>query len=142
MAKIQWDESLNVGIELINDQHKMLIQKLNDLSDAVENVQGAERIVQTLDFLIEYTDFHFGTEEKHMNELGYPAMNVHKAAHKDFKGTLKNLYDDFDEEGATQPIAESINTFLVNWLVKHIQGTDVEFGKFLIEQGAADIKEK
>lgn len=138
---MQWDDSLNVGIELINEQHKMLIQKLNDLSDAVQNVQGAERIVQTLDFLIEYTDFHFGTEERHMTELGYPGMVGHKKAHGEFKDTLKNLYDDFDEEGATQPIAESINTFLINWLIKHIKVTDVEFGKFLIEKGAADIKE-
>jgi hemerythrin len=141
MAKFQWDESLNVGIDLINEQHKMLIQKINDLSDAVENVQGAESIVQTLDFLIEYTDFHFGTEEKHMEELNYPAMNAHKTAHAEFKDTLKNLYDDFDEEGATQPIAESINTFMINWLIKHIKVIDVEFGKFLIEKGSADIKE-
>ena len=42
MVNIKWDNNLSVGVELIDEQHKMLIQKLNNLSEAIE--KGAGRI--------------------------------------------------------------------------------------------------
>ncbi|MHC4648653.1 MAG: bacteriohemerythrin [Planctomycetota bacterium] len=135
MAKIKWDDSLSVGIDLIDEQHKMLIQRLCDLSRAIEMTQGPAEIARTLDFMIDYTDFHFSTEEKHMTEYNYPGFNEQKAQHDQFKGLLKHLVEDFEEEGATRALATSINVFLANWLVNHIKGTDVRFGKFLTEKG-------
>jgi hemerythrin len=135
VAKIEWDNSLSVGIDLIDEQHKMLIQRLDDLSRAIEMTQGPVEIAKTLDFMIDYTDFHFSTEEKHMAEHNYPGLDEQKAQHDQFKGLLKHLVEDFEEEGATRALATSINIFLANWLVNHIKGTDVRFGKFLSEKG-------
>ncbi len=135
MLKIKWDDSLSVGVNLIDDQHKMLITRLNDMSNAVEMHQGLEKIMKTLDFLIKYTDFHFGTEEKHMTKFCYPGMDYHKKQHEKFKSTLNNLVEDFKEEGATEVLANSIDTFLINWLINHIKIIDIEFGKFLNEKG-------
>ena len=66
MDKITWDDSLTVDNGLIDKQHKMLIQRLNDMSNAIEMNRGIEKIMKTLSFLIDYTDFHFSTEEKNM----------------------------------------------------------------------------
>ena len=144
MTEIKWDNSLSIGIKLIDTQHIMLISKLYDISVAVaENpmIKGVNSIIKTLDFLIDYTDFHFSTEEKHMKEQGYPDIDYHVEQHGEFKETLKNLLDDFDEEGATVDLAESVNQFLFNWFIKHITNVDMKFGKFLQEKGLADIKE-
>jgi hemerythrin-like metal-binding protein len=84
---------------------------------------------------MDYTDFHFGTEEKHMEKTSYPRMEYHKRMHKEFVDTLKNMILEFQEDGATHRLAESVNVFLFNWLVKHIKGVDGAFGKFLGEQG-------
>ena len=135
MVTIQWTPAIAVGVELIDEQHKMLLARLNDISQAVERYQGVPKIIKTLDFMIEYTDFHFSTEESHMARLGYPGLEAHKAQHEEFKATLSNLVGDFEEEGATQSLAEAINTFLFNWLVTHIKNVDVQFGKFLDERG-------
>lgn len=62
-------------------------------------------------------------------------MNLTKKNHEDLIANLKNLDDDFKDEGATHILAESINTFLNSWLVKHIKGIDVQFGDFLKEKG-------
>ncbi|MHA1135013.1 MAG: bacteriohemerythrin [Candidatus Thorarchaeota archaeon] len=69
---MECDESLSVGIELIDEQHKMLIERTNTISEAVENTRGLEKIMQTLDFMIEYTEFHFSAEEKVMTDNDYP----------------------------------------------------------------------
>ena len=131
MTKIAWDDSLSVNVNLIDDQHKMLISRLNDMAEAVEQNRGIEKISKTLNFMIDYTEFHFSTEEKHMAEQGYPAKSEHHKQHGEFTTVLNNLVQDFEEDGATQLLAESIYTFLVNWLIKHIKGSDVAFGKFL-----------
>jgi len=135
MKKIEWDSSLAVGVNLIDEQHKMLIQRLNDLSRAIEMTQGEGGIVQTLDFLIEYTDFQFSAEEKCMAEHDYPGLAPQRKQHKEFKTSLKNLVDDYEYEGVTRALTTSVNVFLLNWLVNHIKGVDHKLGEFLQEKG-------
>ena len=131
MTKIEWGDSLSIDNELIDEQHKMMIQRLNDLSKAVEVMRGETEIMKTLEFMIDYTDFHFSSEEKYMVERKYPGLDDQQKEHEEFKGTLKRLIEDFKEEGPTRTLATFINTFLVNWLVNHIKGIDLEFGNFL-----------
>ena len=133
MGKIEWDNSLSIGIDLIDEQHKMLIQRLNDISVAIEMSHGVEKIVQTLEFMVDYTDFHFSAEEEHMAKHDYPGLDNQKQQHEEFKGSLKQIVEDFEEEGATQALATSINVFLFNWLINHIKGVDHKFGEFLNE---------
>ena len=137
MANIEWDNSLAVGVELIDDQHKQLLEKLNDISKAIEADRGVEKIGNTLDFMLEYTDFHFSTEEKLMEELDYPDMKSHKALHREFVTTLKDMIKDFLEDGPTRELATATNTLLLNWLIKHIKEIDHRFGEFLNEKGFA-----
>ena len=141
MAKVEWDDSLSVNVELIDEQHKMLIQRLNDLHEAVGAHKGPNEIVRTLNFLSEYTEFHFGTEEKHMKANDYPEIAEHMKLHDEFRGTIVTLGEDFEEEGATASLADSIETLLINWLLKHIRATDVQFGKFLREKGIVLVGE-
>ncbi len=140
MAKIEWDDSLSVGVGLIDEQHKRLIQKLSDLSDAIDEGHEFNKIIKTLDFMIDYTDFHFSTEEKHMAEHDYPGLDDQKNQHAQFKVTLNHILEDFKEEGPTRALATSINVFLLNWLINHIKGTDLKLGKFFAEKGLTDIK--
>ncbi len=135
MKKMIWNDSLSVGVDLIDEQHKMLIQRIHDVSSSIESGQGENEIVKTLDFLVDYTHFHFSTEENHMKKLNYPGFEDHKKKHEELRVTLSGMEKDFDEEGATKELADSINTFLVNWLTHHIKGVDVQFGAFLKEKG-------
>ncbi len=135
MEKIHWSDNLSVGVELIDEQHKMLIQRLNDMTSAIEESKGPNEIARTLNFLIEYTDFHFSAEEKHMKANEYPTLEEHMTKHEEFKTTLANLERDYKEDGATPLLADSIDAFLVNWLVKHISEVDVNFGAFLKDRG-------
>jgi hemerythrin len=120
---------------MIDEQHKLLIKHLNDLNRSLELQQGPAKTAATLNFLIDYTNFHFTAEEKHMAANGYPEIENHKKKHEEFKTTLSNLEEDLKEEGATQILASSIESLLVNWLLGHIQEVDVAFGKFLKNKG-------
>jgi hemerythrin len=135
MAKVEWSNDLSVGVTLIDEQHKALIRCLNDVSSAIEARQGEREIVKALGFLSEYTDFHFSTEEKHMKNNSYSGLEEHEGQHQEFRGTLAGLEQDFEEEGSTKALADSISTFLARWLINHIQGTDQQFAKFLGDNG-------
>lgn len=135
MQNVQWDESLSIGVTLVDEQHKALIQRLNRVSAAVEVREGPTEIIRTLGFLTEYTDYHFATEEKHMAATQYPGLSLQEQKHQEFRDTLAGLRQDFEEEGSTQGLAESVNTLLWNWLVKHICDVDQQFGAFLAEKG-------
>ena len=135
MTEIKWDDSLSVGIELIDEQHKELIKKIKDLSEAVAAARGLEKVLQTLEFMIDYTEFHFSTEEKYMYNLDFPGRDAHKKMHEEFKSTLNEMVSEFEEEGATAQLSEWVNNYLINWLVNHIKSVDTKLSHFLQEKG-------
>ena len=135
MAKSSWNDNLSVGVSLIDEQHKTLLQHLADFSEAVAAHHGASEIAGTLDFLVDYMDFHFKTEEKHMRANSYPGLEPHLKEHVKFTSTLARLGEDFQEEGATASLAEAINTLLINLFLKHIEAIDQQFGVFLRSKG-------
>jgi hemerythrin len=135
MAKLQWNDSLSVGVELIDQQHQTWIKHYNALDDAIEIRQGPRELAETLNFLIEYTAFHFGAEEKQMIATNYPGLSEHQTKHTELQASLGRLVDDFQEEGATHILADFLQTFLGNWLIGHIKTVDVLFGAHLKEKG-------
>ena len=136
MTKVAWDKRLSIGITLIDEQHKSLIKKLNDVSSAIDNGLGQREVSKTLEFLTEYADFHFSAEEKAMKDNDYPGIERQKIMHQEFMDTLSNLEQVFEEEGSTSALSDAINNFLFNWLTSHIQGLDKEFGDFLAKKSS------
>ncbi len=131
MKTIQWQEDLSIGIDTIDEQHKKWIEHFNRTSEAISAQQTMAQISKTLGFLADYTETHFSAEEKYMRESNYPAFAEHKAKHDDLRATLTNLVRDYQEEGATQDLADAIDTFLGNWLLNHIREVDMKFGAFI-----------
>jgi len=131
MEKIQWQNNLSVGIELIDNQHRKWISHYNDVVESITSQQNKTQVSKTLGFLIDYTAVHFSTEEKHMAANSYPELQEHKAKHDSLRATLANLVKEFEEEGATTQLSEAIDTFLGHWLIRHIQEVDIKFGEFV-----------
>jgi hemerythrin len=128
MGKMQWQDSLSVGIEPIDNQHKQWIEYYNNTLDAVVSGKSQVQIIKTLGFLLDYTETHFSTEEKYMTGSGYAGLQEHQAKHNELRATLAGLVKDFEEEGATSKLAEALDTFLGNWLINHIHEIDMKFG--------------
>jgi len=135
MKKIEWDDSLSVGIDVIDGQHQRWIEHFNSVVDAIESRGGHAPVTRTLGFLIDYTDLHFSTEERFMTQTAYPRIAGHMAKHEELRTTVANLIGDFEEEGDTPALEQAIDTFLGTWLIEHIKSTDQLFGAFVKESG-------
>ncbi len=133
MKQYIWEDKYKIGIDVIDQQHKMWFEKLNEMALAVEKNLGTQKIAQTLQFLIDYTNFHFEAEEKYMTETNFPGLKDQLEEHKKFKKTLADLELEFKEDGATSLLSDSIETLLGSWLINHITSKDIEFSKFLTQ---------
>jgi hemerythrin len=123
--RAEFDESLRVGHEMIDKQHQEFINRINRLLESIETHKEKLVAIRTLDYLSDYTEFHFGQEEAYQREIGYPAYPEHKKEHDKFRQTVKELYEMLDEqEGPTQEFVEKVTEHVVQWLYRHIQGFD------------------
>jgi hemerythrin len=132
--RIEWDDSLSIGNETIDWQHKTLIERLQAVAEAIDMNQGEGTIAKTLDFLLDYAGFHFSEEEKLMEENHYPGLGLQKQQHEEFRQDVNKLVEDFMTDGASKDIANHIRDFLFIWLKKHIIEVDLQLGKFLAEK--------
>lgn len=133
MAYMNWKAIYSVNVAEIDDQHRKLIAMINELHDAMKVGKGRQVISLILDEMIEYASTHFATEERYMTKFGFPGYAEHKAEHDEF--TRKVLgYQRSHSEGSLALSFEVID-FLETWLVKHIQGTDKQYGPFFNMKG-------
>jgi hemerythrin len=123
--KVAFDKSLETGNELIDQQHRELIDRVNKLLESCEDRNEKRMAIQTLNFLLDYTVFHFEAEEKLQEESGYPDLKGHKAQHQDFIKSVNELLEMLEEEeGPTDAFVSAVNTNITQWLLNHIQIRD------------------
>lgn len=123
--RAEFSENLVTGNELIDSQHKELIDRINKLLDSCESSGAQVTAVKTLDYLADYTDFHFGAEEALQKEIEYPGYDKHKAQHEDFKKTIAELDEMLqEEEGPSEAFVAKVEENVIKWFYTHIEGFD------------------
>nr|WP_317379272.1 hemerythrin family protein [uncultured Faecalimonas sp.] len=121
----EFDESLVTGNEMIDSQHKELIAKINSLVESCEKDGGKIAATKMLNYLAEYTEFHFNAEEKLQEEIAYPGIEEHKKQHQELYKVVEELHEMLEEqEGPTEAFVEQVNKNVIQWLYKHIKGFD------------------
>jgi len=121
-----WDESYNTGVEIIDTQHKKLLNILNQLSDMLAERTGSQQLLILLRELVEYTKYHFKAEEEYMISLDYDnkAFKEHQLVHQQF---VDQVVAEVDKCSINpEKVTDELLDFLVQWLVEHILGTDKE----------------
>lgn len=121
----EFSNNLVTGNEMIDAHHKELIDRINKLLDSCEQSNEKAVAVRTLDYLSEYTDFHFSAEEQLQREIDYPGFAKHKEQHDAFKQTIKELEEMLEEEeGPSQAFVEKVQENVIKWFYTHIEGFD------------------
>jgi len=133
MGMVTWNDTLSVGVQEIDMQHKKLVAMVNDLHDGMKEGKGKEQLEKLLSGLISYTATHFKTEEKYFDKFKYSESISHKKEHTEFIKKVTDFKSKFEMNEATVTI--DVMNFLTQWLFKHIKGTDKKYGKFFNEKG-------
>jgi hemerythrin len=131
MDLIKWNDTYSVQIKEIDDQHKKLIQMINDLHNAMSEGRGKLIVAQILDDLIDYTKTHFKTEEVMMEKCSYPSFRTHKEAHDILTQKVLDIQSRF-QTGQVVVTIEVMN-FLKDWLTQHILEMDKLYIPYLLK---------
>ncbi len=118
-----WTADLNVGIDAIDNQHRGIVQYINQLHDACQT-QNRDAVGLVIDQLIAYTQSHFSFEEALMEKAHYNFFPVHKRIHDLFERRIRGYQDRFAK--GEDVSAELLDT-LVKWLANHIKLEDKNY---------------
>lgn len=134
LSRIEWNDSLKLGISEIDQQHEKLIALINDLYDAFKQGKAKDVVDEIVSEAHDYIGYHFSTEQRLMEEHGYDA-NSHIEEHEDYilKSSDHLMASHEDEAG----LAEDVLEYLTDWWKGHILGTDKKLAAFLKDKGVS-----
>ncbi|MGQ9365970.1 bacteriohemerythrin [Azospirillum sp. A39] len=131
MGAIMWRRQLSVGQPSIDEDHKHLIEYLNQLDEALTaQVYLPRRVAAILIRLLEYTREHFAREEKIMESVRYPRLAEHRRQHAEGVRAITELSNAFTREPSREN-AERIYSFTAEWLVQHIIMQDTQITPYV-----------
>jgi len=126
-----WNDSLSVGVDEIDKQHKKLIGAIGELLEACKKGRGNTEIKKTLDFVGSYTKEHFSAEERLQQKSAYPGFEAHKKLHAAFVKSVDALEKEFAQKGPDTELTGKMNKVLMDWLVNHIKTEDKKLAAHL-----------
>jgi hemerythrin-like metal-binding protein len=123
MPLIKWRDSYSVGVERFDNEHKILVDMINEMFVVVRDKKSIDHLSTAINKLIEYTQEHFIAEEEAMAEVNYPDL----AAHKEMHGKLINDVVNHKKRIENNDKQERIDFyhFLRDWLLTHIVEEDM-----------------
>ncbi len=133
MAMITWDDAYSVDIQEIDEQHKCLIEFMNELYTAMANKSNRELIGDVLDKLVDYTKVHFAVEETLMRVFHYEGYDEHKSAHDKIVYRVIEFQAQF--RAGNDKVGMELLLFLKDWLFDHINKIDKKYVKTFHQAG-------
>lgn len=130
MAIIEWDDSFNINNNVIDSQHKRWFEIHNKMHqllihpDPMVSITSLDVLLEVLD----YTKFHFNSEEEYMRDINYPDFTSHRRIHRDFENLIFGYHREIID--GKRVLNTEIIGVIKNWLIEHIQAEDQKITLF------------
>ncbi|KAF1702507.1 bacteriohemerythrin [Pseudoxanthomonas suwonensis] len=125
MSLMIWQDDLDTGIEVIDEQHRRIVAMINQLHQA-QTGASALAVSEVLDELVDYTLSHFAFEEELMEEAGYPFCAAHKRVHEVFTKRVSEYRMRYQ---AGEDVVDELKSMLSRWLFNHIRNDDKAYSE-------------
>lgn len=135
-TEFSWTESISVGNETLDEQHRGIFAATNRLLDIV---MGNRRLEETYGALVEierYVRDHFSSEEAYMKDHGYPDLDRHQKIHAAFAENFLERKEEVKTKGVSETIVLQLENYLGTWLLHHIGEEDQKYARFIREKSA------
>ena len=126
---IVWNDKSNIGISIIDEQHRGIVSSINSLHYFIKENLGDEALGPTVTILEQYTKLHFKTEERLITEACYPAVNEHIQLHENLRRKTEML----SKSSLLDKDKNVILTFLKNWWLNHINKEDRKYVPYVLK---------
>lgn len=136
LRNIAWTKDLEIGIPIIDADHKVLVSLLNQVFNTVGDREEKATLGSVLNSLVEYTEYHFTREETLQEVAGYADFEAHKARHRELEKKVMDIRTRFNENPDSVH-GEEVLDFLRDWLVDHIEKRDLDYREACLASPAA-----
>lgn len=132
---IVWNDELVTGIDEIDEQHRILINSINEANTRLTGNVSAEVLEQITRDLLSYALYHFEAEEALMHQYDYAGCQQDDAAahllqHRVFSSRVVSVREGIKAGNLIS--REDLLVFLNGWLVNHILNTDKRLAAFIL----------
>ena len=129
MNLIEWNEDLILGVPEIDKEHKLLVDRVNEIVRHANNNSLNYVADEAVADLIYATRRHFEHEEEMMEDADYQDREIHMAVHKKLMVDLGDKADILTLDSGS----DSMKTveYFKDWLIDHIKKEDTVLSEFI-----------
>ncbi|MDJ0654469.1 MAG: bacteriohemerythrin [Xanthomonadales bacterium] len=124
MERLEWSAEFELGIDVIDAQHRRIVDYINELCEVEDSAGDREVVSRVLHNLVDYTVSHFAFEEALLEEVDYATLAPHQRTHQSFIRRIDDLKSRF-EQG--EWVVAELGGLLQTWLIDHIQSEDARY---------------
>jgi hemerythrin len=125
---IVWNPEYNLGIPIIDEQHRGIVSTINSLHFGLQNNYGKNMLSPIIDMMHDYTRIHFQIEESFLEKIDFPHAKKHHELHRDLAVELFQA----SKSSMTEKDPYEFLAFLKNWWINHICHEDLVYRDYLI----------
>ena len=129
-----WNDSLLIGVKLIDEQHFELIRRMDELVMACNRGDGEQKVGETLKFVVSYVNEHFKDEEELQALYKYPNIAAHKKMHETFIANTIELMQELKIKQCDE-FTDKVKKLLIHWFIRHINSEDRKLGAHIHKSG-------
>ena len=127
---IKWSDDYCVGHTLLDIHHKLFFEMIKEFSQKIESGKQDIDAAEIVQFLHDYIDMHFSTEEKILREIHFPDLKNHHAIHSEFSKSINRLNAELYKSEVSY-IIDKILDLTQTWFLDHILTQDKQFTRYL-----------
>ncbi len=135
MQRLLLSDDLLTGIASVDEQHLQLFAWGNALLFPEDQLAPLE-LSNGLAYLDAYVSFHFATEERAMERLGYPRAEAHRWQHTHFRREIRQLQERALSAGPSRALALQLHHLLYDWFAGHIRFSDTQLAAWARQREA------
>lgn len=127
--KIEWNDSMSVGIPEIDEDHKRFVFLIDELNRAIAGQMDLSEVKKRLQRLIDDAEQHFSHEEKLFKQWKYPDAKDHAKKHENVLKSLQAVMDKFiSYDFQSEWIDAGIE--VKDILITHLLTEDMKYAEF------------
>jgi len=120
-----WKKEYELGIKEIDAEHKNIIRIMNDLYFILEEKIDAKATEMVLKDLLQYSKYHFATEEKYFKKFHYADAAGHIKHHHFFTKKIQQIYK--KNQAGEKNVTFELIDFLEDWFLEHVILADKDY---------------
>ncbi|MDR0447806.1 MAG: bacteriohemerythrin [Treponema sp.] len=126
---IVWRPEYNLGIPIIDEQHRGIVTTINSFHYAMQHKHGESMLHPVIAMVKEYTHIHFEVEENFLKYCEFPDLENHIVMHNELRHELTKI----GGKSLMNQNPYQFMDFLKKWWIDHICEKDRVFHEYLLK---------